>query len=287
MTKASENLFPGIVIRESANDGSDFSSPSADYRRLYLGEDGVLHVKDSSGFVTHPFARIGRSNTTFASDLLLNASTDLTVATAIQEGAILAFASGTGAAAAQDNSAAMTASHPGLAIFSTGTTTTGRITFGNQDSSSILLGAGKCRFGLVMKLTTLSDGTNTYTVRMGWGDVFAGESVDFVGFRYSHGVNGGEWQAVTRSNSTETATDTNVAADTNWHTYEADINAGATSVQFWIDGTSVGTNSTNVPTGTGREVTMIPLNLIKSAGTTARTVQLDAYWYIYEFTTAR
>lgn len=52
MTKASDNLFPGIIIRESADDGSDFSNPTADYRRLFLGEDGDLHLKDSSGTVT-------------------------------------------------------------------------------------------------------------------------------------------------------------------------------------------------------------------------------------------
>lgn len=52
MTKASDNLFPGIILRESADDGSDFSNPSADYRRLFLGEDGDLHLKDSSGTVT-------------------------------------------------------------------------------------------------------------------------------------------------------------------------------------------------------------------------------------------
>lgn len=42
----------GMTIRESANDGSDFTNPDADYRRLFLGEDGQLHVKDSAGAVT-------------------------------------------------------------------------------------------------------------------------------------------------------------------------------------------------------------------------------------------
>jgi len=41
-----------MTIRESANDGSDFTNPAADYRRLFLGEDGGLHLKDSSGTVT-------------------------------------------------------------------------------------------------------------------------------------------------------------------------------------------------------------------------------------------
>lgn len=50
-----EKIF-GIKIRESADDGSDFSNPDADYRVLFLGEDGLLHVKDSAGSVTSPYS---------------------------------------------------------------------------------------------------------------------------------------------------------------------------------------------------------------------------------------
>lgn len=42
----------GLTIRESADDGSDFTNPGADYRRFFLGEDGTLKLKDSSGTVT-------------------------------------------------------------------------------------------------------------------------------------------------------------------------------------------------------------------------------------------
>ena len=52
MTKFSEVPAAGITIRESANDGSDFTNPIADYRRLFLGEDGQLHARDSAGTVT-------------------------------------------------------------------------------------------------------------------------------------------------------------------------------------------------------------------------------------------
>jgi hypothetical protein len=52
MTKISEALTYGLTIRESATDGSDFTNPAADYRRLFLGEDGQLHVKAESGTVT-------------------------------------------------------------------------------------------------------------------------------------------------------------------------------------------------------------------------------------------
>jgi hypothetical protein len=41
-----------LLIRESADDGSDFTNPPADYRRLFIGEDGDLHLMDPSGAVT-------------------------------------------------------------------------------------------------------------------------------------------------------------------------------------------------------------------------------------------
>lgn len=50
--KGSDNAFPSLLIQEAADDGSDFTNPAADYRRLFLGEDGVLHLKDSAGNVT-------------------------------------------------------------------------------------------------------------------------------------------------------------------------------------------------------------------------------------------
>src|SRR6187431_1140383 len=65
----------GATIRESANDGSDFTNPDADYRRLFLGEDGLLHVKDSSGTVTDPFTGGGA----VATDAIWDAAGDLAV----------------------------------------------------------------------------------------------------------------------------------------------------------------------------------------------------------------
>lgn len=49
-----EHIF-GVQIRESANDGSDFSNADSDYLIAFLGEDKLWHVKDSAGTVTDPF----------------------------------------------------------------------------------------------------------------------------------------------------------------------------------------------------------------------------------------
>lgn len=52
--ESNTTLIYGIHIRESANDGSDFSNAAADYRIWFVGEDGLLHLKDSAGVVTTP-----------------------------------------------------------------------------------------------------------------------------------------------------------------------------------------------------------------------------------------
>lgn len=81
--KISEAQIFGLTIRESANDGSDFTNPAADYRRLFLGEDGELHTKDSSGTVA------GMAGSGIAATLADNAG-DMLVASAADTWAKLA-----------------------------------------------------------------------------------------------------------------------------------------------------------------------------------------------------
>ncbi len=52
----SDNKFPKIILEERLSDGSDTSNPPADHRALFVGEDGLFHLRDSSGTVTTPSA---------------------------------------------------------------------------------------------------------------------------------------------------------------------------------------------------------------------------------------
>ena len=83
--KASDNPFPDILVEEVATDGSATGTPSADFRRLFLGEDGALHLKDSSGTVT----AIGAGGAV-ASDAIWDAKGDIAVGTAANAAARLA-----------------------------------------------------------------------------------------------------------------------------------------------------------------------------------------------------
>jgi hypothetical protein len=219
---------------------------------------------------------------------LIRSECFLTAATNILEGGIVASGSGTNSG----TNAASVEGHPGVLIHSLGTTTTGREALhqniaGAVNSPFFLGGGVACRFGIVFQILTLSDATDRYTVRLGLGDVISGESVDGVFFRYVDNVNGGEWQGVARSNNTESTLDTNVAADTGWHAFEFQVAEDASSVEFFIDGTSVGTISSNIPSGAGRTVQLMPFMGLKSAGTANRQFHTDVYWYLFEFSSAR
>lgn len=199
------------------------------------------------------------------------------------DGGLASDSSGTGAGL---TNAAGEATHPGVTNFNTGTTTTGRASLAGG-TNPVIFGAMRCRYGAIYKLVNLSDGTETYSVRSGFLDSALGDGADGVFFRYTDAVNGGRWEGVARSNSVETAIDTGEAADTNWHRFEIDVTDDGSSAEFFIDGASVGTISTNIPTAAGRETGLRPWNIIKSAGITSRTVRADAYWYIFDFATPR
>lgn len=188
-------------------------------------------------------------------------------------------------AATQNGSAVTSAGHPGIIILSTGTTTTGRCAIGNNHSYQ-QWGNGRIRFGAVAQLSVLSDATNTYWVQLGPADSYiTASSTHGITFRYSHGNNSGKWEAFAANGGVSTVADTGVTVDTNWHTYEWDLNAAGTSVTFYIDGTSVATINSNIPSGPG--AVFLPAAINKTAGTTARQLRLDAYWQYLDFTTPR
>lgn len=190
--------------------------------------------------------------------------------------------SGTGASATNNSTGAVdTGGHPGLCELSTGTTTTGRAALlpGGSALSLLLLGNGAVVYeSLIYLEDAVSDGTDTYQIIIGFNDSATGTGTDMVAFRYTHSVNSGKFEAVTRANGTETAADTGITVATaTWYKLRIEVNAAASSVVFKINGSTVATNTTNIPSGTGRQLSHF-IGVIKSAGTNARRLLLD---YVY------
>lgn len=124
---------------------------------------------------------------------------------------------------------------------------------------------------------TLSDGTNTYRVRVGLGDET--DATDFSnGFYFEADPNSDtEWQCKTADGGSRTTTDSGVtiAQDT---VYRLRIVCdGAGTVTFYINGTLVATHTTDLP---DTDDFYGPIcNVHKLAGTTSKLVIAD-YFYM-------
>lgn len=175
----------------------------------------------------------------------------------------------------------------GVARAALGTTATGRCSLLQSNTSSIRLGGGAARYICETAIVTLSDATNTYTVRYGFINSNTAESTNGCFFRYTHSVNGGRWQAVCRAAGVENAVDTGVAATAGtWLTLDIQVAADASSVAFFINGVQVATIATNIPTGSN--TTGAGMMVLRSAGTTAvSALDVDIIHTQIVFTTPR
>jgi len=193
-------------------------------------------------------------------------------------------ASGTGAGAAI---AVGEANHPGILSLTTGTDTTGSAAR-SQTATYYLLGGGQFTYETVVQLPTLSTVSEEYIVRVGLGDISTGSDfTDGVYFEYNRLADGDFWSIKTSSNSSRTKTVTAQSAIAGaWVRLKAVINAAASSVTFYADDVSLGTITTNIPSGAGRQLGIV-MCITKSAGTTARTFLCDYWFHKQTFTSLR
>ena len=182
----------------------------------------------------------------------------------------------------------------GIISISTGTNTNGGYRIIGASMNVLEFGLGLWRFESRLRIPTNSDATNTFQFISGFWDTTGSiNQSDGIYFLYdAQGVStgssaSGNWQIVTSSNSVRTFTTTSVAIDNaNLQKLRIDVNAAATSVEFYINDTLVGTHTTNIPSGISR-LAGSGIYLQKSAGTTARTADVDYLFLKTKFTTPR
>jgi SO2946-like, C-terminal domain len=149
------------------------------------------------------------------------------------------------------------------------------------------LGGGTVLWFSRIQLSALSDGTDTYQVQIGFGDHSASAYDDGIWFDYIHSANSGKWVCKTASNTTVTTLNTSTTAVAGqWVSLAWVLNANATSVEFFINGVSQGTITTNIPSGVDR-ATGPRMRILKSAGTNSRSLYCDYVEIFERFTTPR
>jgi hypothetical protein len=191
-----------------------------------------------------------------------------------------------GAGTSNAASAPLDTNHQGIVTSSTGTTATGRAGLFNLSGASIRLGGGQITVECIVRIPVLSTVGEEFIVRVGLNDNPGADVTDGVFFEYDR-LNSLNWRMATAANSVRTKTNTTTAVTAaTWYRLTMVINPAANSVEYFIDGVSVGTIVATIPTGAGRETSM-GFNIQKSAGVTARTLLTDKVYFRQALTTPR
>lgn len=173
------------------------------------------------------------------------------------------------------------ANRVGALKFNTGSTSsTARVGI-SFPSLTYQLGGGEWNVETDIRVTDLSTSGERYSIFTGFNDLTTINPVDGIFFLYDEGgvatgsAASANWQIATVSNSTRTyqTTSVPVAANT-WVNLRFKVSADGTLVTFYINDTSVGTSSTNIPTGAGRETGFVSM-IAKSVGLGSATYDID------------
>lgn len=195
-----------------------------------------------------------------------------------------AYHAGTGAGASLSSATGA----PGVAVLTTGTTTTGysRLFF---CPPVVMLGSGEIAYRSRFRIPTLSDGTNRFAIGIVMGNVISGAGLQRIGAIYTDSTNSGQWYAEAIDGVGTSTTNTTVAPTANtWVVMEIRPNAGGTSFELFIGAdlgslASAGTVSANIPS----VALGLSVQITKALGTTARTIEVDLADFRQEFTATR
>lgn len=194
--------------------------------------------------------------------------------------------SNTGTGSALTGLAATDAIHHGILILNTGTTTTGRgsVFLSNAvGTGTMRVTGGTIHMEWDVQVPTLSTSTDRFQFRCGFGDSITTDFSNGVYFEYDDSLSA-NWRIKTANAATRTTTDSGVVvAAGSWYKLAFDISVSGTSALFSINGTSVGTIATNLPT---LDVTPTAF-LLKSVGTTNRSVYIDYFFMTAALGSAR
>lgn len=123
---------------------------------------------------------------------------------------------------------------------------------GPSGTGAWVLGSGETtvEWEIISPSVLSSGAADTYTLYIGLanGDATCAAPTDGVYFSYTHSVSSGAWIGMTTASSVTTSVVGSVMVVSTNYKLKAVINAAGNSVEFFINGTSIGTSTTNIPT---------------------------------------
>lgn len=179
-----------------------------------------------------------------------------------------------------------TANNPGILQLPNGIAEGNSLCMTSDEPLPWLLGGGTLAVTWIVDLVALSDVTNTYAIYIGISDtstIAAGvKPQNGVWFEYTDGVNSGKWQIVCGSGGVYTATNTSITATTGFNNFTLLVNSAGTSVSYKINGVTVGTVASNIPS-----VVLGPSVVSEVISNDVSVTNIDLFWYEQTLTNSR
>ncbi len=164
--------------------------------------------------------------------------------------------------------------HPGVVRLDTGTALNGRATL-HLDFDGQTFGGGRVLYECMLRVPIVPTIPEDFTVWAGYGDNSGGgKPQDGVGLVIDRLVSTTNWLRYAYKAAGETRNDSGTPFTTAWVKLGFLVNAAGTSVEYFIDDVSVGTETTNIPINASEE-SGLWFKIEKSAGGTARTIEVD------------
>jgi hypothetical protein len=136
---------------------------------------------------------------------------------------------------------------------------------------------GYWKIAWLIMLPILSGAGDTFVFRAGLGNVSA--TLEFINgayFEYSDGLGGGNWQGCAANGGVSTKITSTIAPVAAQWTLLSIVGQGSALATYSVDGVSIGSVSTNLPTG----ITIKPaVQLFKLTGLNNRVVNLDLCYF--------
>lgn len=262
------------------SDKSTPSTPASTFGYLYVNTDSLRFKNDAGTVFT-----LGTSGGSGGFDITSqdNFQHYLDKVSSVY-GAFYWVSSGTGSAVQGFTTSAAPLGFLSAHELKTGTTTTGLACHYTQQAGTYaaiaLSSAIRYNFHARVQIPVVSDGTETFEYYAGFMDDITGSAniVDGVYFTYTHSASSGQWVCHTENNNTKTSTASGITM-TAAQNYDLKISVFGGSAYFYIDDVLVVTTATNVPDDDTNRITSIGDCIIKSAGTTSRSVYVDVLAY--------
>jgi hypothetical protein len=181
----------------------------------------------------------------------------------------------------------VSADAPGILRFSTGTTAAGAARVASLFQNA-LLPAGKASMQWRFRIPALSDGVETFTFRSGLGTPVAASAAaptDGAWIEYSSAASHAI-KLVSAVGNVQTVVNGAALAANTWTVLELRLSANSPRAQLYQNGLLTAELDSGFPAST-LPMLIFPGQLAKSAGTTARTLELDMYYYGYAFSSVR